>query len=44
MGEEGARLYLVKYGKKIGDEKREALAKMAEENGCQGFVDGMRKL
>lgn len=42
MGEEGARLYLAKYGKNIGDEKREALAKVAEENGCGGFAIGMR--
>lgn len=42
MGEEGARQYLQKYGRSIGNEKLLAFAEYAEEMDCEEFADYMR--
>jgi hypothetical protein len=43
LGEEGAELYLQKFGKGISDDKRNAIADFAESKGCKEFANGMRR-
>lgn len=43
MGAEGARAYLKKYGKGIGQEKLNALGEYARDNGYTDFADEVEK-